>query len=256
VAILYNRQSLVLGAIDGGDNVMLSLLGCHRALCERQIPVDFINEDDLRRGAASRYAVVYLPYSYAMDGASVAAVRRYVADGGTLWADGPTAWKDDCGKVRPEFPGGLIDVFGVKVEDILPAEAPFSLTPHDTQAGEVMRLSFSLRGAEVLAKDGKGHGLLLRHGAHAWLSPASGSAGGRMDRRRLSAGRSRDEHFRDDRGAARVLSRHKVPGRSCGHLDQSRPGMPRAGRVSRHGSGYRGSADRAPVPCRGHQHRK
>ena len=31
VAIVYNRQSLVLGAIDSGDRVMLSLLGCHRA---------------------------------------------------------------------------------------------------------------------------------------------------------------------------------------------------------------------------------
>jgi beta-galactosidase len=63
VAILYNRQSLVLGAADersprDGDRVILSLLGCHRALCERQIPVDFINEDDLRRGAAARYAVL------------------------------------------------------------------------------------------------------------------------------------------------------------------------------------------------------
>ena len=100
VAILYNRQSLVLGAVDerspkDGDRVMLSLLGCHRALCERQIPVDFINEDDLRRGAASRYPVLYLPYVYAMDDARMAAVRRYVAEGGTMWADGPVAWKDE-----------------------------------------------------------------------------------------------------------------------------------------------------------------
>ena len=119
MAILYNRQSLVLGAVDersptDGDRVMLSLLGCHRALCERQIPVDFINEDELCRGVASRYAVLYLPYVYAMDDAAVAAVRRYVAEGGTVWADGPVAWKDDYGNVRPEIPGGLADVFGVQ----------------------------------------------------------------------------------------------------------------------------------------------
>ena len=51
VAILYSRQSLVLAAVGErspreGDRVILSLLGCHRALCERQIPVEFINEDD------------------------------------------------------------------------------------------------------------------------------------------------------------------------------------------------------------------
>ena len=112
VAILYNRQALVLAAIDErapreGDRVMLSLLGCHRALCERQIPVEFINEDDLRRGAASRYAVLYLPYVYALDDEGVAAVRRYVAEGGTVWADGPLAWKDGQGHVRPEILGGL-----------------------------------------------------------------------------------------------------------------------------------------------------
>ena len=49
--MIYSRQSLVLAAVDErspreGDRVILSLLGCHRALCERQIPVEFINEDD------------------------------------------------------------------------------------------------------------------------------------------------------------------------------------------------------------------
>jgi beta-galactosidase len=167
VAILYDRQSLVLGAIDerspkDGDRVILSLLGCHRALCERQIPVDFINEDDLRRGVAGRYAVLYLPHTYAMDDASVAAVRRYVADGGTVWADGPIAWKDDYGKVRPEIPGGLTDVFGVKVEDILPMAEPFRLTMQDTLAGEAMRLPVALRGAEVFARDAAGQAVATR----------------------------------------------------------------------------------------------
>ena len=74
VAILYSRPSLLLSAVDdlggkfGGDRVMLSLLGCHRALVERQIPVDFLNEEALRHGDASRYAVLYLPHVYAMDG--------------------------------------------------------------------------------------------------------------------------------------------------------------------------------------------
>lgn len=49
--MIYGRQSLVLAAVDErapreGDRAILSLLGCHRALCKRQIPVEFINEDD------------------------------------------------------------------------------------------------------------------------------------------------------------------------------------------------------------------
>ena len=121
VAILYSRQSLVLGSIDerptgSGDRIILSLLGCHRALCERQIPVDFVNEEGLKSGEAARYAVLYLPHTYAMDDAALAAIRRFVSGGGTVWADGLIAWKTDYGTVRPEIPGGLVDLFGVKVE--------------------------------------------------------------------------------------------------------------------------------------------
>jgi beta-galactosidase len=162
-AILYNRQALILGSIDSGDRVMLSLLGCHRALCERQVPVDFINEAELCRGGARRYPILYLPYSYAMDDATVMAVRKYVEEGGTVWADGPVAWKTDCGQVRPDFLGGLSDVFGVKVEDILPVEAPFALTPRDKRAGDEMRLPLALRGAEVLARDARGRPVATRH---------------------------------------------------------------------------------------------
>jgi beta-galactosidase len=162
-AILYNRENLVLGSIDHSDDrVMRSLLGCHRALCERQIPVNFINEDDLKRGGAGRYAVLYLPYSYVMDNDCVAALRQYVNNGGTAWADGPVAWKDEYGGVRPEIPGGLMDVFGVKVEDIMPAGA-FALTPLDRQAGDEMRLPLTLCGAEVVAKDAQGRPVATRN---------------------------------------------------------------------------------------------
>ena len=158
VAILYSRQSLLLYAADDpnakatGDRVMLSLLGCHRALCERQIPVDFLNEDGLKRGAASRYGVLYLPHSYALDNEAVTALRRYVADGGTVWADGLIAWKDDYGNVRAEMPGGLVDVFGVKVDDIQVMPGAFTLSPHDSRGGEAIRLRLVLRGADVLEK--------------------------------------------------------------------------------------------------------
>jgi beta-galactosidase len=169
VAILYSRQSLLLYAADDpratwtGDRVMCSLLGCHRALCERQVPVNFINEDDVKRGAASRYAVLYLPHCYALDDATVAALRRYVAEGGTLWADGLTAWKDDYGNVRPEMLGGLMDVFGVKVDDIQVIPGTFCLSRRDSYSGEAMRLRLTLHGAEVLEKGGDDLPVATRH---------------------------------------------------------------------------------------------
>jgi beta-galactosidase len=168
VAILYSRPALMFGAIDeryprDGDRVMLSLLGCHRALCERQIPVQFINEDDLERGAAKRYEVLYLPLVYVMSDETVEAVRRYVAEGGTVWADGMTAWKDELGNVRPDIPGSLTDVFGIKVDDLIPVGDAFSLTPKDEHAGAFARMPMTLRGAKVLASDAAGNPVATRH---------------------------------------------------------------------------------------------
>ncbi len=168
VAILYSRPALMFGAIDeryprGGDRVMLSSLGCHRALCERQIPVQFINEDDLERGEAKGYEVLYLPLVYVMSDETAKAVRRYVAEGGTVWADGMTAWKDELGNVRPDIPGSLTDVFGIKVDDLVPVGDAFSLTPKDEHAGAFARMPITLRGAKVLACNATGSPVATRH---------------------------------------------------------------------------------------------
>ncbi|MBE2215397.1 MAG: beta-galactosidase [Opitutaceae bacterium] len=168
VAILYDRQALVLASIDervpaDTDRVLHSLLGVHRALTERQIPVDFVTEDDLKNDRTSRYDVLYLPHVYAMDDATVSAVRRFVEAGGTVWADGPLAWKTDAGRVRSEMPGDLTDVFGLVVGDILPEAAPFPFTSTDVQAGDSMRLTLGLRGAETVASDRDGRPIATRH---------------------------------------------------------------------------------------------
>jgi hypothetical protein len=169
VAILYSRQSLLLYSADDpratwvGDRVISSLLGCHRALCERQIPVDFIQEEQLKRGDAARYAVLYLPHTYALDNDTLAALRRYVAAGGTIWADGLMAWKDEYSKVRTEMPGGLVDVFGVKVDDIEVVPGEFPLTRRDSRGGEAIRLRLALQGAEVIEQGADGSPAATRH---------------------------------------------------------------------------------------------
>lgn len=168
VAILYNRQALVLASVDerssqGSDRVILSLLGCHRALTERQIPVDFINEEDLKNGLADKYSLLYLPNTYAIDDDGIEALRRYTEKGGRIWADGPVAWKDKYGNIRPQIPGGLTEVFGIKVDDIMPTHGPFALTESDARAGDDLILPLSLHGAEILLKDKKGNPVMTRN---------------------------------------------------------------------------------------------
>jgi len=154
VAILYSRQTMVVNAIDGTlqkreEDYIKSVLGCYKALRQNHVPVDFLDDDELKAGVAQQYEVLYLPYVYALDDESVQAIRNYVEKGGTVWADGLPAWKDEYGRPRPQIPGGLAEVFGCDVEEIAPTWAPFSLTGEDKEAGESWLVSLRvLEGAE------------------------------------------------------------------------------------------------------------
>lgn len=121
-AILYNRETLLLYAVDGwrrpADEAMSSLMGCYKALHRRHVAVDFIETSELEAGAAGRYRTLYLPYSYALSAKSCEALRAYVQKGGTIWADGLIAWKDEQGRSFKLPPGPLSDVFGFTLEDI------------------------------------------------------------------------------------------------------------------------------------------
>lgn len=121
-AILYDRDAMLLYAVDGWrrptDEIIYSLMGCYKALHRSHVPVDFVNVTDLDAGNANRYQVLYLPYCYALSAKSVGAIREFVRQGGTVWADGLVAWKDEQGTTRQLPPGPLSDVFGFTLEDI------------------------------------------------------------------------------------------------------------------------------------------
>ncbi len=156
-AILYNREAEVLIALDGRtqhreDEVTESLLGCYLALHRAHIATNFIDLDQLKSGNLAQYKVLYLPESYALDEESIAALKRYVSAGGTLWADGLTAWKDENGIIRPTIPGGLTDLFGVEASDMYPVQPdrPYSVTADAEQGGELWKLPLKLKGAEAV----------------------------------------------------------------------------------------------------------
>ncbi len=158
VAILYNRQTLLLNDVDarGLDahrkDALLSLWGCHRALQNSHIPVDFLDIEELRNDGAAAYDVLYLPHCYALDRQAAAAIRRYVEQGGTVWADGLPAWKDEYGNLASKVPGDLTDVFGLQLHDIEPVDRPFSFSEKGDSAGESWRIHVTLLGAEVLLR--------------------------------------------------------------------------------------------------------
>ena len=142
-AILYNRDALLLYAVDGWrrptDEIMHSLMGCYKALHRHHVPVDFIDTSQLEVGDASRYKMLYLPYSYALSAQSCDALRAFVRNGGTIWADGLIAWKDEQGKTLKLPPGPLSDVFGFTLDDIDAQWEPFAISATGDKAGELWR---------------------------------------------------------------------------------------------------------------------
>ena len=135
------------------------------ALHRAQIPLRFVDIDELKKGSVNTYSVLYIPYSYAIDNEAVAALRDFVSKGGTLWADGLTGWKNATGEIRPMIPGGLSDVFGIEASDIYPVKVdePYSVTNQNEHAGELWKLPLRLRGAEVLLRDQDGKPFATRH---------------------------------------------------------------------------------------------
>jgi len=164
VGILYNPEALLLMQLDGrpqaekhrAEEPLESLEGAYAALERMHIPVDFVHLDELKSGAAGRYKVLYLPYAYALDDQAVNALHDYVQNGGTLWADGLLAWKNEYGDLRPRIPGGLGEVFGAEANDIDPVETPYSVTATNELGGETWRLPLKLKGAHVLLRDREG----------------------------------------------------------------------------------------------------
>ncbi len=170
VAILYNREAEIMMSLDRRiqnrqPEVTESLLGCYLALHRAHIATQFVDIDQLKSGALQNFAVLYLPYSYALDDNSIAALKNYVRNGGTLWADGLTGWKNATGEIRPAIPGDMTDLFGVEASDIYPVQVdhPYSVTAQNEQGGELWKLPLELKGAEVLLRTSDGKPFEVRH---------------------------------------------------------------------------------------------
>lgn len=170
VAILYNRESEILIDLDGRTQhregeVTESLLGCYLALHRAHVATQFVDLDQLKSGALQKFPVLYVPYSYAMDDQAIAALKAYVSEGGTLWADGLTAWKNGTGEIRPTIPGDLTDAFGVQASDIYPVQPqnPYSVTDQNEQGGELWKLPLQVQGADVVLRTRSGKPFEVRH---------------------------------------------------------------------------------------------
>jgi len=87
-----------------------SIRGAYQAFFDSNIQADFVSIDDL-----NEYKIVYLPYPVMMKQETVAKLRRYVEQGGTLISEGLPAYFGDhghVGTVQPNY--GLDELFGAR----------------------------------------------------------------------------------------------------------------------------------------------
>jgi beta-galactosidase len=126
VAVIYNPLAHFVGgrqratAYGGPQGEVVgierdSLLGIHRALFPRSVPLDYVHINHLSVEKLRQYKLVVFPYPLMIPEASVAALSEYVRGGGALVAEARLAWNNEKGFASDRIPGlGLWEVMGCR----------------------------------------------------------------------------------------------------------------------------------------------
>jgi hypothetical protein len=113
VGVVWSQQNMdFYGREDAELLVEMPWRGLTQALVRARIPYLPIHADDLERDSA-QFATLLLPNLAAMSDAQVAAVRKFVQQGGGLFATGHSSLFDEAGEPRADF--ALADLFGAHV---------------------------------------------------------------------------------------------------------------------------------------------
>ncbi len=120
-----------------------------RIIQQLHLQFDFIHEDQMRAGELSNYRVLILPWSSAISEAEAAAIRDFVAAGGTVIADSYCGVRDDHGHARAM----LDDLFGIHQPLDPPELAHATLTVDEGAGLDVTRVPIA-SGCADLELDG------------------------------------------------------------------------------------------------------
>ena len=113
VAMVYSQQtSLYYGGGQAQANVGDFVNGMYHALVEARIPFEMVHDHKLEE--LSRFKLAVLPNVAALSDGQCEALRRFVAEGGSLVATFATSLYDEWGAPRQDF--GLADVFGIRYQ--------------------------------------------------------------------------------------------------------------------------------------------
>ncbi|MGH9373397.1 MAG: beta-galactosidase, partial [Vicinamibacterales bacterium] len=124
VAVIYNPLSHFVGgrqrstAYGGPQGEVVgierdSLLGIHRALFARNVPIDYVHLEHISGDKLRQYKLVYFPYPLMLPETAAPALADYVRGGGALVSEARLAWNNERGYASDRIPGlGLWEVVG------------------------------------------------------------------------------------------------------------------------------------------------
>lgn len=128
-----------------------SRIGAFKLLWDMKIPADCIAENNLDE--LSLYKVLLLPMVEHLSTELAETIRNYVAQGGTVIAESPFAFRDADGRLQYHAPGfGLEEVFGCRTRDREGREtAPAIQCPKGNSNACFFWNEYELLGGESLA---------------------------------------------------------------------------------------------------------
>ena len=92
-----------------------SLLGIHRALYWRNVPIDYVHINHMTAANLAQYKLVFLPYPLMIPEHSAGVLKEYVKNGGTLVSEARLGWNNERGMAADRIPGlGLWEVMGCR----------------------------------------------------------------------------------------------------------------------------------------------
>src|SRR6185437_5799984 len=175
IGIVFAPESELFNYVQQGSTNFYaeSARGAYQAFFDANIQADFVALDNL-----SEYKIVYLPYPVMLKKESVAKLRAYVEQGGTLISEGLPAYFGNHGHVGEKQPNyGLDELFGAReryvefTPDLLDnleltvnghrINGRYFLQEYDTADGQAVGKYANGHVAAVENRHGKGRTLLI-----------------------------------------------------------------------------------------------
>ena len=186
-AIFISRSESILKMLQWGAKPYIhgldheaayAVFGCYRALGNANIAVDFVNEDEIERGALKNYRALFMPHVEIMSSGIAAKLKAFVAEGGYLWADGRCAFLDEHVYLRHANPGhGLDELFGCHEADFVVARGDVEILFADGSKGRGLRHEQYLKPGKgsVIAKFSGGQPAIVRNKFGRGVAELAGS---------------------------------------------------------------------------------